>query len=92
MRVVPGEFYAGHKAAETPRRAYVDGGWIEVTEVLSRRRVSVAGSGMIVDLFRCRLADGRIGVVGSEVPWPKPSPAAGDSTFQVEMDEAFLKG
>lgn len=60
MKTVPGEFYAGHKAGETPRFAIVEGRRLEVREVLDRKRTLDPGTGKIMDLFRCRLEDGQV--------------------------------
>ncbi len=60
MKTVPGEFYAGHKAGETPRFAIVAGRRLEVREVLDRKRTLDTETGKITDLFRCRLVDGRV--------------------------------
>lgn len=68
MKTVPGEFYAGHKAGETPRFAIVAGRRLEVREVLDRKRTLDAETGEITDLFRCRLVDGRVVDVAVSVP------------------------
>ncbi len=60
MKTVSGEFYAGHKAEETPRFAVVDGRRLEVREILGRRRTLDPGTGKVTDIFRCRLEDGRV--------------------------------
>ncbi len=60
MKPVPGEFYAGHKVSETPRYAVIEGRRLEVLEVLDRKRTLDLRTGRVTDLFRCRLADGRI--------------------------------
>lgn len=55
-----GEFYSGYKGGETPRAAIIEGRKIEVTEVLRRTRALDPRTGEIKDVFRCRLADGRV--------------------------------
>lgn len=60
MKTVSGEFYAGQKAAETPRFAVIEGRRLEVRDVLSRKRTFDPKTGEIMDLFRCRLEDGLI--------------------------------
>jgi len=55
-----GEFYSGYKGGETPRVAIVEGRKIEVTEVVRRTRSLDPHTGKVTDIFRCRLADGRV--------------------------------
>lgn len=59
MKTVPGEFYAGHKASESPRFAVIDGRRFEVREIMERKRVLDPGTGAVEERFRCRLEDGR---------------------------------
>lgn len=68
MKTVPGEFYAGHKAGETPRFALVEGRRLEVREVLERKRSFDPKTGKVTDLFKCRLEDGRIVNVAAPAP------------------------
>jgi hypothetical protein len=68
MKTVPGEFYAGHKAAETPRFAVIEGRRLEVREILDRKRTLDTKTGEVTDLFRCRLEDGRIVEVAAPMP------------------------
>jgi len=68
VKTVPGEFYAGHKAGETPRIALVEGRRLEVREVLERKRTLDSGTGKVTDVFRCRLEDGRIVNVAAPAP------------------------
>jgi hypothetical protein len=68
MKTVPGEFHAGHKAAETPRFAVIEGRRLEVCEILDRRRTLNSKTGKVMDLFRCRLEDGQIVDVASPMP------------------------
>jgi hypothetical protein len=68
MKTVSGEFYAGHKAAETPRFTVIEGRRLEVRDVLSRKRTLDPKTGEVTDLFRCRLEDGRV----VDVAAPKP--------------------
>ena len=70
MKIVPGEFYAGHKASETPRMAFVDGRWVEdrARSWRGSRILRIRRRARSSDLFRCRLEDGRIVVVGSGSP------------------------
>ena len=60
MSTIKAEFYSGHKAAETPRFAVIEGRRLMVLEVLDRKRTFDQKTGEITDLFRCRLEDGRI--------------------------------
>jgi len=69
-RAVPGlvegaqvEFYAGSRGQEKPRAIVIDGTRIEVMSVISRKRVLDAASGGIREMWRCRLADGRVATV-----------------------------
>jgi hypothetical protein len=59
----PVEFYAGSKGRETPRAVVIDGTRIEVMSVISRKRVLDAASGGIREMWRCRLADGRVATI-----------------------------
>jgi hypothetical protein len=68
MKTVPGEFYAGHKAAETPRFAVIEGRRLEVREILDRIRTLNPKTGEVKDLFRCLLEDGRIADVAALTP------------------------
>ncbi|HEX2695352.1 MAG TPA: hypothetical protein VHP61_06335 [Acidobacteriota bacterium] len=68
MKTVSGEFYAGHKAAETPRFAVIEGRRLEVREVLDRRRMLDPKTGKVTDLFRCRLEDDRVVDVAASSP------------------------
>lgn len=55
-----GEFYSGYKSGETPRFAIIEGRRIAVTEVIRRTRALDPQTGKIRDVYRCRLADGRV--------------------------------
>ena len=55
-----GEFYSGYRSGETPRFAIIEGRRIAVTEVIRRTRALDPRTGKIRDVYRCRLADGRI--------------------------------
>jgi hypothetical protein len=55
-----GEFYSGYKGGETPRVAIIEGRKISVTEVIRRKRALNSRTGKTEDIFRCRLADGRV--------------------------------
>lgn len=55
-----GEFYSGYKSGETPRFAIIEGRRIAVTEVIRRTRALDLRTGKIRDVYRCRLADGRV--------------------------------
>jgi hypothetical protein len=55
-----GEFYSGYKSGETPRVAIIEGRRIAVTEVIRRLRALDPRTGKIRDVYRCRLADGRV--------------------------------
>jgi hypothetical protein len=55
-----GEFYSGYKSGETPRVAIIEGRRIAVTEVIRRMRSLDPRTGKIKDIYRCRLADGRV--------------------------------
>jgi len=57
---VQGEFYSGYKSGETPRFAIIEGRRIAVTEVIRRTRALDPRTGKIRDVYRCRLADGRV--------------------------------
>ncbi len=51
--------YAGHKADEAPRRFRLQGGWIEVAEVVDRWQEAAVRPGWPrADCFRVRAADG----------------------------------
>jgi hypothetical protein len=75
VKTVPGEFYAGHKAGETPRFALVESRRLEVREVLERKRTLDPGTGKVTDVFRCRLEDGRVVDVAIGVAAPTTSTA-----------------
>ncbi len=62
------EFYAGHRAAETPRFAAIEGRRLEVREVLDRKRTFDPKTGEVTDRFRCRLEDGRIVDIAAPTP------------------------
>jgi hypothetical protein len=68
LSAIQGEFYAGTRAAETPRFALIDGRRLEVRELLSRKRTFDPMMGRITDIFRCRLEDGRIVDVATPTP------------------------
>lgn len=70
MKTVSGEFYAGHKAAEVPRFAFVDGRRLEVRAILARKRVFDSRTGKVTDFFTCRLEDGRIVSVAAPTSCP----------------------
>ena len=55
-----GEFYSGYRSGETPRFAIIEGRRIAVTEVIRRTRALDPRTGKIRDVYRCRLADGRV--------------------------------
>jgi hypothetical protein len=50
--------YAGYKADESPRAILSAGGWVEIVEIIERRRVEDEGSGRRREAFLCRLGDG----------------------------------
>jgi hypothetical protein len=68
LSAIQGEFYAGHRAAEIPRFAVIEGRRLKVREVLDRKRTFDPMTGKITDLFRCRLEDGRVVDVATPTP------------------------
>jgi hypothetical protein len=54
------ECYAGFKGDETPRAVVIDQLRLDVVEILVRKRVLDRAGGPIRDVWRCRLADGRV--------------------------------
>ncbi|MBC7349466.1 MAG: hypothetical protein H5U05_05780 [Candidatus Aminicenantes bacterium] len=53
------EWYAGYRGEEKPRAVVSAGQRIEVVEIIWQKRMRESKSGLIREVFRCRLADGR---------------------------------
>lgn len=53
------ECYSGYRAEETPRAVTLGATRLEVAGVLSRKRLRDNATGRTVEIFQCRLADGR---------------------------------
>ncbi len=53
------ESYSGHRADEAPRAVIIDSVRLQIVEVLLRKRVITPPGGGTVDVWRCRLEDGR---------------------------------
>lgn len=54
------EWYAGYRGEEKPRAVVEGGQRIEVVEILWQKRIKDRKSGEESQVFRCRLADGRL--------------------------------
>jgi hypothetical protein len=54
------ECYAGSRGEETPRAVVIGKTRLDVAEIIFRKRVSDRASGLVQDVWRCRLADGRV--------------------------------
>ncbi len=53
------ECYSGYKGEETPRAVILKCRRLEVRSILSRERALDRASGLVRDIWRCRLEDGR---------------------------------
>ncbi|MGQ9800066.1 MAG: hypothetical protein ACUVRL_00140 [Candidatus Saccharicenans sp.] len=53
------EWYAGFRGEEKPQAVISAGQRIEVVEIIWQKRIRDRMSGLIREVFRCRLADGR---------------------------------
>jgi hypothetical protein len=53
------EFHSGYKGEETPRAIILEGRRLAVRSILSRKRALDRANGLIRDIWRCRLDDGR---------------------------------
>jgi hypothetical protein len=53
------ECYSGYRADETPRSVCIGGKRFEISEVVLRKRLREKSAGRELEIFRCRLPDGR---------------------------------
>jgi hypothetical protein len=53
------ECYSGYRAEETPRAVTLGRKRLDISEVLSRKRLRDNATGRTVEIFLCRLGDGR---------------------------------
>lgn len=53
------EFHSGYKGEEAPRAVILEGRRLEVRGILSRERGLDNASGLVRDIWHCRLEDGR---------------------------------
>ena len=57
------ECYAGYKGGETPRTVIIAGRRLDIVEILDRKRVLDRAGGPVRNVWRCRLADGRVAIL-----------------------------
>jgi hydrogenase 3 maturation protease len=53
-------FYSGYKGRETPRAVWVKGRGLRVLEILDRKRIQDVRRKTVVEVFTCRLEEGRV--------------------------------
>ncbi len=53
------ECHSGYKSEETPRVIVLEGRRLPIVEILSQNRSIDRASGLVRDIWRCRLEDGR---------------------------------